>query len=396
MTSKKLSRKALTIATTILVTIALVYAFWPQPTRVDIGTVSQGPMQVTINEEAHTRVTELYVLSAPVSGRLLRLELKPGAAVVQGKTLVAQLLPNPLDSHEITQGQARVQAAEAAVDAAQAALKQAENDQYLADQQARRNEQQARLGALSVADNEQTQVKADNAAAAVASAVAMLAMRRAELLNARAALAGSGGDAPFKAIDILAPISGKILRVMEENEKVVTAGVAIVEIGDVTHGLEVEVELLSRDAVQIRPGQPVQISNWGGDEIIAGVVSRIDPLGYIKTSALGVEERRVKALISLPSLPVSASGLGHGFRVDVAIVVWQKTSAVKVPSSALLRENGDWAVFVVDNGKAQLRTLRIEKNNGTEASVLQGLQVNEKVILYPAAELGDGMAVEQR
>ncbi len=119
-------------------------------------------------------------------------------------------------------------------------------------------------------------------------------------------------------------------------------------------------------------------------------------MGYLKTSALGVEERRVKALISLPSLPVSASGLGHGFRVDVAIVVWQKTSAIKVPSSALLRENGDWAVFVVDNGKAQLRTLRIEKNNGTEASVLQGLQVNEKVILYPAAELGDGMAVEQR
>ena len=197
-------------------------------------------------------------------------------------------------------------------------------------------------------------------------------------------------------MELIAPISGKILGVVEESEKVLVAGAPILEIGDVNNGLEVIVELLSSDAVQINAGQKVLVTNWGGEETLQGVVSRIEPLGFIKTSALGVEERRVKAIVALNKLQNTAVNLGHGYRVDVAIVVWEKSNTIKVPSSALFRENKQWAVFVVNHSKAQLRTVTVEKNNGTEASILQGLQVDERVILYPASDLVNGAAVAQR
>lgn len=394
--TKKISRKMLSMGAATLIVLALVYAFWPQATLVDIGKVTQGAMQVTVNEEAHTQVTELYTVSAPISGHLLRTTLKSNDVVEQQKTIVARILPSSLSNKEAKQAQAVLQAAQASIAVAQAALTQAQSQQKLAHQQAKRSTQQINVGAVSVAENEQTQQQADYADAALASAQAVLSVRRAELANAKAALIGANNTGVNETVDVVAPISGKVLRVIEESEKTLAVGAPILEIGDIANGLEVAVELLSSDAVQVQKGQRVIISNWGSDEPLQGVISRIDPLGFIKTSALGVEERRVKAIIQLQNLPSSASNLGHGFRVDVAIVIWEKTQTIKVPASALFRENGQWTVFVVNQGKAQLRQVSIENNNGTEASVLKGLQLDERVILYPTAVLSDGLAVVQR
>jgi len=364
---------------------------------VDIGVVTQGPMLVTINEEAYTRAAEYYVVSAPISGRLLRVILKPGDIVLQGKTVVAHILPIPLSRREVEQKQATIQAAEASVAVAQSALKQAESDKQLANQQAQRADRLLELDNLSTADYEEAQHKAKNTIAAHAGAESALAMRRSELSNAQAALIGQKTQpASAETIAIMAPTTGQVLRVIEENETVLVAGAPILELADLTHDLKIAVELLSSDALKIHKGQRVIVDNWGGSEQLRGVVSRIDPRGFIKTSALGVEDRRVNAIVQLHDLPVSATGLGHGFRVDVAIVVWNKDDAIKVSTSALFRDNGEWAVFIVDSGKARLRQITVEKNNGTEASIESGIFVDERVILYPAAELADGMSVAQR
>ncbi|TMS90942.1 RND transporter [Pseudoalteromonas sp. S201] len=397
MTKKKLSRTKLTLGALTVIIILLVIAFKPQPILVDIGTVSQGQMQVTINEEASTQVTDLYVLSAPISGRLLRVSLNPGDNVIKDKTVVAHMLSSPLGGKNTTQGQAKMQAAEASVLAAKATLVQARADKNLAQQQANRREKQFKLGTLSAIDNENAQQNSINMNTALITAKALLEIRQAELAVLTSELIDNHNEnIENDMMELIAPISGKILGVVEESEKVLVAGAPILEIGDVNNGLEVIVELLSSDAVQINAGQKVLVTNWGGEETLQGVVSRIEPLGFIKTSALGVEERRVKAIVALNKLQNTAVNLGHGYRVDVAIVVWEKSNTIKVPSSALFRENKQWAVFVVNHSKAQLRTVTVEKNNGTEASILQGLQVDERVILYPASDLVNGAAVAQR
>ncbi|MGB1263368.1 MAG: efflux RND transporter periplasmic adaptor subunit [Cognaticolwellia sp.] len=397
MTNKKLSRATLTIGVTLFIALILIFAFWPKPTLVDIGTASTGAIQVTINEEATTRVSDLYVLSAPISGRLLRINLVAGDSVIKGETIVAQILPSPSGSTNTEQGRAALKAANAAITAANDNLKQAKSEQKLALQQAQRSSQQHRLGTVSAATNEIAQQKASNAHSVLTTAYAQLSARQADLAAINAQFIDTQYESSIAdAINVYAPISGKVLKVVEESERVITAGTPIVHIGDVVNGLEVVVELLSSDAVQVKVGQQVLVNNWGGIDTLHGEIRHIEPLGFIKTSALGVEERRVKAIVKLDELPPSAANLGHGFRVDVAIVVWEKSQAIIVSSSALFREAGQWSTFVVSNNKAQLRAVTVEKNNGTQASITSGLSAQDSVILYPAAELVDGLSVAQR
>jgi len=401
MAKKKQSRKGLTIGAVMLVVVGVVYAFWPKPTLVDIGTVTRGQMTLTINEEARTRVRDAYTVSAPVSGRLLRVDAEPNDTVQQAQTIVARMLPsNPptLDAREREQARTAVQAAEASLRVEQANMKKAIADNTLAITNLKRATERREIETISQSAFEQAQQEAEAAEAALDNAKAAISLREAELANAQAALIGveESGQGLSETIDIKAPINGRILQVLQESEVVITAGTPILEIGNVDDDLEIIVELLSTDAVQVTEGDRVMIQNWGGLESLSGVVTRIDPFGFTKFSALGVEEQRVNAIIRFTDMDRENVKLGHGFRVEVQIVIWESKDTTIVPSSALFRKNGQWAVFMVENGTARLRELSVDRNNGTEANVLDGLEPDDRVVLYPASELEDGTSVVSR
>ncbi|HMB15350.1 MAG TPA: efflux RND transporter periplasmic adaptor subunit, partial [Pelovirga sp.] len=239
------------------------------------------------------------------------------------------------------------------------------------------------------------------AAAALTSAEAAITERQANLARARARLIDVDGQSFVdgeleKSINLYAPSSGQVLRVMQESEATLVAGTTILEIGNIENDLEVVVELLSSDAVQVASNDKVIFSAWGGQENLNGMVTRVDPWAFTKVSALGVEEQRVNVIIRFTDPQESRRRLGHGFRVEAQIIIWEEGDALLVPSSALFRDGKQWSVFVVDTGTATIRTIEIGKNNGFTAQVLNGMEVGEQVVLYPAAELADGVNVSQR
>lgn len=407
--ARKRSRSFLTGIVIIALAAVLTFAFWPRPTMVDIGKVTIDRMIVTIDEEGRTRVHDAYVISTPVAGRLLRVEVEPGDAVERHKTVVAQMLPgNPavLDVRNRKQARSAVAAAEAALRLARAELNRAIADKELADTDLARARRLRRSGTVSEAALDRAIRDARAAQAAYDTAEAAVEMRRAELENARAQLMGfddqqrlSTGLADTDQVDeipIRAPTTGRVLRVIQQSETTLPAGAPILEVGDIDSDLEVLVELLSTDAVQVAPGDRVLIQKWGGPGTLNAVVERVDPWGFTKFSALGVEEQRVNAVIRFADPQLAHSGLGHGFRVEARIIVWEDDDALVVPSSALFRDGRNWSVFLVDDGIAQRRQVDIGHNNGIQAQVLNGLKPEDRVILYPASGLSDGMRVEQR
>lgn len=401
MTTKVISRKTLTIAVAIILAVAFVFALKPKPLLVDVDTVSTGMMNVTIDEEAKTRVHEAYVVSSPVTGRLLRVDVESGDQVVQGETIIAKLLPvypQVLDSREQAQAKATVDSAQAAVEAAKAAQQQANTENDFQHLEFQRAQQQLEANVISQAAFDLAQKNKQAADAGVIKASATLAIREAELVNAQAALLSleNSDEALQHEIDIKAPVNGQILRVIQESETVISAGNPILELGDIKQDLEIVAELLSTDAVKVQPGQDVIINNWGGDEPLTGKVSRIEPYGFTKFSALGVEEQRTKVIIQFDRVPSGPHWLGHGFRVEVSVVIWQQNDALIVPSSALFRINNNWGVFVLADGKANLQQVTVDHNNGQQASISVGLASGQQVILYPSAQLTDGANVEAR
>ncbi len=406
--ARKRSRSYLTVAAIVVLGGALAFAFWPQPTRVDIGTVTMGPMTVTIDEEGRTRVHDAYVVSTPVAGRLLRVDVEPGDRVERFETVVASMLPsNPiaLDMRSREQARAGVAAAEAAVRLARAELNRALADRELADAQLARTRTLRANNTVSEAALDRALREARAALAAYDTAEAAIEMRQAELDNTRAQLLGfetprgagtaAGAAAQAAEIPIRAPTTGRVLRVIQQSETTLPAGAPILEVGNIDGDLEVLVELLSTDAVQVAPGDPATIVDWGGPETLHAVVARVDPVGFTKFSALGVEEQRVNTIVRFVE-GVHHAGLGHGFRVEARIVVWHDDAALIVPASALFRDGADWAVFRIEDGTATRRRVEIGRNNGTQAAVLSGLAAGDRVILYPAADLDDGSRVAER
>ncbi|SNS55740.1 efflux RND transporter periplasmic adaptor subunit [Tropicimonas sediminicola] len=407
MARRKRSRRLLTLLVLALVAGALAFAFWPRPMLVDIGEVTRGPLVVTIDEEARTRVHDPYVVSTPVTGRLLRVAVEPGDAVVRGTTVVAHMLPiNPsaLDIRTREQARAAVTAAEAALRVARADLNKAIADNDVAQSDLERAQQLAQTGTLAQAALERAEGTARAAQAALDTAEAAISMREAEVANARAQLIGFDDQGlatalqinTEKATPLFAPATGRILQVMQKSETTLPVGTPIMEIGNIEEDLEVVVELLSTDAVQVREGDRVIVDKWGGPQPLAGEVIRIDPWGFTKYSALGVEEQRVRARIALTDPPDTRTALGHGFRVEVRIVVWETGDATIVPASALFRQDGGQAVFVVEEGVARLRPVEIERSNGLEAAVASGLEPGERIVLYPAPGLAEGARVANR
>jgi HlyD family secretion protein len=408
MATKKRSRLYLTFGAALLIGAALAAAFWPRASMVDLATITRGPMMVTIDEEGRTQVSEAYIVSTPVAGRLMRVTVHSGDPVERGKTIVAQMLPtNPaaLDVRTREQAMAAENAAEAALRVARADMNAAMASKDLADSELDRTQQLATREIASEAALQRARQAARVASANVDTAEAAIAMREAEVANARALLVGftdqglaaalGNGAGRSDEIPLHAPTNGRILRIIQESETTLPAGAPILEIGDISKDLEIVVDLLSSDSVQVSPGNRVLIENWGGAETLAGEVLRVDPFGVTKYSALGVEEQRVNAVIRFTEQKIHKN-LGHGFRVEVRIVVWEDPSSLILPTAALFRHGSDWAVFTEEDGKAVLRPVSIGQNNGIEAQLLDGLDEGDRVVLYPSSALVAGMSIEQR
>jgi HlyD family secretion protein len=395
-------RRALLVAVLALVVAgALAWSFWPRPVPVETAEVTRGPMAVEVSDNGRTRVREIYRLSAPVSGRLLRVEVHAGDRVVGGKTRVAELQPIPPSFLDV---RTRAQAA-AAVDAAQAA-------QTLAAAEVRRQRAQlefaasdynrflalGRISVVSRADLERAKLARDTAAAALASAEAALKVKQSDLAAARALLidpGNPGGQAIPDSIPLVAPVSGCVLRVASESETALPAGAPILEVGD-PGKIEVVAELVSEDAVKVHAGDRATITDWGGSVPLAARVRRVEPSGFTKISALGVEEQRVNVLLDPAGAVAAWAPLADGFRVIVHIVVWSNPDAVRVPVSALFRQGGGWAAFVLRDRRAARTAISVGHANDEIAEVLAGLRPGDRVIVHPSDRVRDGVRVSEQ
>jgi len=386
----------------ILVLALIVYAFLPKPVPVDMALAARGSLRVTVDEDGRTRVRERYIVSAPLNGRLRRISLEEGDPVVAGKTPVALIepaIPELLDVRTAAQAEARVRAAHAARERAVHNHEQARvEDEYARTQQARMQRLFERE-MVSRKDLDDAEQRARFSAEALQSARFGVKVAEFELEQARAALirvntvTSENGD--NSGFTILSPIDGAVLRVFQESETLIAAGARLVELGDPAD-IEVEIDLLSSDAVRIAPGARTILEHWGGDAPLEGRVRRIEPGGFTKISALGVEEQRVYVIVDLVDPVENRRRLGDGYRVDARIVVSEKKDVLKIPAGALFRQGGEWTVFLVEEGIARLRKVKIGEQNDLEVEIRDGLTENARVIVYPGDRIKEGVAVVPR
>ena len=393
---KKWLRRAVPAAVALLVLAAVAYGLWPRPVEADLGEVSRGPMRVTVDEEGKTRVRERYVVSAPLAGSLLRVQLKAGSPVVAGQTVLAIMEPSDpafLNAREKAEAEARVKAAEAAVQQVQARLSAARKEYELAAGNLARVRKSHDAGVASAEELQTAEVRERVRAEEVRAAQFAERVAAFELSLTRAAFRRTDPKSTLppedSRLDVLAPVNGKVLRVFQESAAVVAPGTRILEVGDPTD-LEVVIEVLSTDAVKVSPGQRVVVERWGGNEPLEGRVRLVEPAAFLKVSALGVEEQRVNVIADFADPPDKRKQLGESYRVEARIVVWEAKDVVKVPAGALFRlPEGDWAVFAVRDGVARKTPVRIGRSNGLEAEVLEGLTPGDRVVLHPSDRVKD-------
>lgn len=388
----------------LLVVAGLVYAFWPQPVPVDIATVERGDLRVTVDGDGRTEVRDVYTVSTPLAGRITRISLRPGDTVEAGETVITSLEetePAFLDTRTRARTQAEVKAAEAAYDLARAELEREQAELEFRQSERERAERLYERGATTERALEEAQIAVRVQEARVAQARAAMRMRFAEVNTARAALIEPGesghlaANAAYCCIPIRSPVGGKVLRVLEESETVVLSGTPLIEIGD-PNDLEVIVDLPSEQAVRVEPGDAVIIENWGGEGTLSGTVRRVEPYGFTKISALGIEEQRVNVIIDLTGPEERRAPLGHGYKVLARIVVVERKDVLRIPAGALFRTGRDWTVFAVEEGRAALRKVEIGANDGRHAEVVDGLEVGEWVVLYPSDRVEDGIRIVER
>ena len=394
-------RLLLIAALATIIGAALAWSFWPRAVAVEMAGVSRGPMRVEVSDEGRTRVREIYQLSAPVAGRLRRIEVHAGDTVVGGKTKVAELDPvSPafLDARSYSQAEAAVKAAEAARSLAAAELERTRAELVFADSEFQRADRLAQSDAISRSDYERARLSRDWAVTQLAAAEAALRAGNFDLERARAALiepeTAEKGPARNRIV-LRAPVSGRILRVRQENEAAIPAGALILEIGD-PEDIEIVAELISEDAVKVREGAIARITEWGGAGTLTARVRRVEPSGFTKISALGVEEQRVNVLLDFLEPPARRPTIADGFRVFVHITVWQGAKVLRVPSAALFRHGDGWAVFAAREGRAVLTPVRIGRNNDEMGEVLAGLAEGDFVITHPSDRVADGVRVGRR
>ena len=395
-------RRVLIVIISLAVLAALVFAFLPEPVAVDLAGVTRGPMRVTVDEEGKTRIKERYVVSAPLAGRLRRITLDPGDVVQRGETVVATIEPTDpqlLDVRAKAEAEARVRAAEAAVKQATASFERARSAFDFAQNENTRVREAAERGGTTlreVDEKEQLQRISQNEfrAAEFAREIA-----RFELEQARSALLHTNPDAALDdeqfQFRITAPISGCVLRIRQESVAVVEPGTPLLDLGDPTD-LELVIDVLSTDAVKITPGCRVVIEYSGGDHPLHASVRLVEPSAFTKVSSLGVEEQRVNVIADFLSPFEERRTLGDGFRVEASIVLWEEADVLQVPASAVFRHDDGWAVFMLENDRAVLRSIEIGRQNGLHAQVLNGLERGDRIVVHASDKVSDGAKIQAR
>jgi HlyD family secretion protein len=389
-------------ALAVAVVAGIVFALMPRPVPVDLGVVATGDLMVTVDEEGETRVREVFALSAPVTGRVLRIEADVGDSVVGGETELASIEPiDPafLDVRGETQARAGIEAAKAARALAEAKLDEANAELDFARAELDRARKLIGKRAISQRHHDAAERTFRTRKAAVDTARAGLRMREFQLEQARAELVSPAErarrDGDCECITIRAPVSGRILRILRESEGVVRAGQPLLEIGDPAD-LEIVIDLLSSDAVRVSPGDRVIIEAWGGAAPLRGWVRRVEPYGFTKVSALGIEEQRVNVIVDFESPPEDRRSLGHGYRVEARIVLWEGRDVLTVPLGALFRDGEHWAVFVAVDGLAEKRHVSLGRRNTRAAEVTDGLRPGDRPILHPSERIAPGTPVIAR
>jgi HlyD family secretion protein len=381
----------------LIVGTLVAVAVWPRAVPVETGVVVRGPLLATIDEEGETRVRHRYILTAPVSGEVLRIDLEPGDPVTRGMTLatVRAAPPVPLDARARAETEAAILSARAALGRLTAERDRAETTLRRVRQQTERTRTLAQAGAVAPEELEAREAELQMAQEAVQAAEFAVAQAQHDIDAAAARLAPPSSAGGRRDYTVTSPVNGVVLRRHRESQSVVPAGEPLLEVGD-PNQLEIVADLLSADAVAIAPGSEVLIERWGGNQILEGRVRRIEPAGFTKISALGVEEQRVNAIIEFETPTEAARALGDGYRVDVRIVTWRTDAALKLPPGALFREGDAWAVYVVQVGVARVRSVTVGHRSDTEAEITCGLEAGDSVVLFPPDTLEDGRKVTPR
>jgi HlyD family secretion protein len=382
--------------------LLLLYAFRPRAELVDVETVVAGPLQVTVDAEGIARIKDVFTISAPVAGRLLRTPLAAGDPLTRDVSVVATIEPSDpafLDPRALAESRQELETAEAARKAAAAEVERARTEQRFAHTELERARTLFESGSVPRRFADEAERTAGTAEAAVAGALAALDAREHEVLRARARLITpvdrSEGTLECECVTLTSPVNGRVLRVFEKSATVVAPGTALLEVGD-PEELEVVADFLSADAVRIRPGQIATIEGWGGDGALEARVRHVEPFGFTKVSALGIEEQRVNVVFDLETSRERWEPLGHGYRVISRVVLWEGYDVLTVPVTALYRQASEWYVFVAAAGRAEQRAVTPGFRSGLKVQVLDGLDDGDVVIVNPPASLEPGARVRER
>ncbi|MGC4015583.1 MAG: HlyD family efflux transporter periplasmic adaptor subunit [Luteolibacter sp.] len=397
-TAKKRFRKLLPWLGVAALVALIAFGMKGKPVEVETGAVTRSALTVRVSEEGKTRIRNRYVVSAPVAGKMRRVTLKAGDEVKAGETLLTAIEPvvSPLlDPRAKAQAEAVVATREAALRQAHESMDAARAASDLANADRDRVRSVQMPGSISKSDRDRVEGDANVKGAQLRAAEFSLKVAEFELAQARTALERPKPDITGNLAEVKSPVSGRVLKVMQESEGVVTPGTQILEVGDPAD-MEIEAEILSRDAVAIHEGDAVDIEQWGGEQVLKARVRRVEPAGFTKVSALGVEEQRVIVLSDLVDPPKEAARLGDRFRVEVRVAVWHRDDVPVIPAGALFREGNAWKTFAYRSGKAHKVTLEVGHTDGRFTEVLSGLEVNDEVLLHPPDTVKDGTEVKKR
>lgn len=384
----------------LFIVVLLIWGFWPKPIAVEGAKVHIAPMTISVEEDGRTRVIDRYVVSAPINGMTCRMHLKVGEDVTQGEMLMAitPLASQVLDARTRAQAKANVAAAKSALQAAQEQAKSIASEVSFAINEEQRFKPLLEKGLIAKEVYDKARTVATTAQANQRSANFKVEVAKHEFQAAKTTVEYSGSKTMTDASDrvtVNSPIDGKILKVARQCDGPVMTGEALLEIGDPS-ALEVEVDVLSADAVKIKPGMKVLFDRWGGDKPLEGEVRIVEPVGFTKVSALGVEEQRVLVISDFRSPFENWQSLGDGYRVEAKFILWHEERVLQVPTSALFRYQNGWAVFAIDGDTAVRKTVEIGYRNGLTAQVLSGLSEHEQVINHPSDLIDDGVAITIR
>lgn len=386
--------RLVSIAVVLALVASVAWALWPRPVSVETAIVGTSDLVVTVEEDGISLIREVFHVSVPVMGRLTRVGLHAGDIVLEGQVLasIQPAVPGLLDERIRRVAEAAVQTASAGIAVAEASLAQAVSNSNFAQAELERTIALTNRGLISTQAEQRAVLAAETAQKGVEAARASLLMHQSELEGAQAALIeGGSSTTSVCCVEVKSPASGRVLSVFAESEQVMQTGMPLMDIGDPTD-LEVQVEVLSNDAVRIANGAAATVEDWGGAPLRAEVVL-VDPMAATKVSALGIEEQRTGVTLRFLDGPESRPGLGHGYRVTARIVVWEGKSLVTVPLGALFRSGEDWSVFVVQDGMARGRILTLGQRNADYAEVLSGLTPGETIIIRPGDNVMDGRSV---